>query len=155
MNRKDAFKKVIRLVPADQPDGNFTDKLMSEIHADLEREEVLKALLQRQVVEGPSFSFTANVMSQLNAQNKRLVSKPIITKRAWLVIAAVLAVLILLIGLVNASTPHPPTSQSIVANAISYIRQIPLLYLIVLPLTAVLLMVDLLFNKLFKKIAAA
>ena len=155
MNRKDAFRKVIRVVPADQPDANFTDKLMSEIHADLEREEVLKALLQHQLVEGPSFSFTANVMSQLNAQSKRLVFKPIITKRAWLVIASVLAVLILLIGLVNTSTQHSPTSQSIVANALSYIRQIPSLYLIVLPLAAVLLMVDLLFNKGFKKIEAA
>ncbi|MDB5155833.1 MAG: hypothetical protein JWR50_540, partial [Mucilaginibacter sp.] len=107
-NKKDVFKKVLKLAAADTPAANFTESVMDTIEADAVREAALKALLQQPETEGPAFNFTANVMAQITVNDQSVVFKPIITKKVWYGIAAVTLVFLVLIGLSNSAKHQVP-----------------------------------------------
>ncbi|MES2427013.1 MAG: hypothetical protein V4560_08560 [Bacteroidota bacterium] len=145
-DKKDIFKKVIKLGADDQPVANFTDTVMQTIEAEVEREIALKALLQQQPAEGPSFSFTANVMAQISTKPLSVTYKPIITKKAWYAIIAIAMVFLLLIGLSN--SPQTNTAdQNKLAAVLKTINALPPLYLIGIIIAGGLLFADYLITQ--------
>ena len=145
-DKKDIFKKVIKLGADDQPVANFADTVMQTIEAEVEREIALKALLQQQPAEGPSFSFTANVMAQISTKPLSVTYKPIITKKAWYAIIAVAMVFLLLIGLSN--SPQTNTAdQNKLAAVLKTINALPQLYLIGIIIAGGLLFADYLITQ--------
>jgi hypothetical protein len=149
-DKRDNFKKVIKLGADDIPVANFTDMVMNTIEAEVEREVALKALLQRQPAEGPSFSFTVNVMAQINAGARPVVYQPIITKKAWYGIAAVAMVFLLLIGLSNSPQANTTTTNKM-ADLVKTVNTIPQIYLIGIILVGALLFADYLITQRTKK----
>ena len=145
-DKKDIFKKVIKLGADDQPVANFTDRVMQIIEAEAERETALKTLLQQQPAKGPSFSFTANVMAQISTKPLSVTYKPIITKKAWYAIAAVAMVFLLLIGVSN-SPQTGAANQNKLAAALKTINAVPQLYLIGVIIAGGLLFADYLITQ--------
>jgi hypothetical protein len=145
-DKKDIFKKVIKLGADDQPVANFTDTVMQTIEVEVEREIALKALLQQQPAEGPSFSFTANVMAQISTKPLSVTYKPIITKKAWYAIIAVAMVFLLLIGLSNSSQTNT-ADQNKLAAVLKTINALPQLYLIGIIIAGGLLFADYLITQ--------
>lgn len=145
-DKKDIFKKVIKLGADDQPAANFTSRVMQTIEAEAQHEAALKTLLQQQPAEGPSFSFTANVMAQITAKPQPIVYKPIITKKAWYAIAAIAMVFLLLIGVSN-SPQSGATDQNKLAAVLKTINAVPQPYLIGIIIAGGLLFADYLITQ--------
>jgi cadmium resistance protein CadD (predicted permease) len=126
---------------------------MKTIEADLQRETALKALLQQEEAIGPAFSFTANVMSQIVADKQAAVYKPIITRKAWYGIAAMMVVFFMLIFASNTSTQNTAQKNWLV-DTINYTHAIPPIYLMALVIVVVLLLADYLLTRLKGKTQA-
>jgi len=145
-NKKDVFKKVLKLALADKPAANFTESIMGAIEADAVREAALKSLLQQPQTEGPAFNFTANVMAQIAAKNQPVVFKPIITQKAWYIIVAVAMLFLLLIGLSNSANHQVPNKNEI-ADLLKHINNLPVVYLIAVIIASSLLFIDYLLTQ--------
>ncbi|TSJ43363.1 hypothetical protein FO440_03985 [Mucilaginibacter corticis] len=145
-NKKDVFKRVLKLAPADRPAADFTGSVMEMIEADAAREAALKSLLQQPTTEGPAFNFTASVMAQITAKNQPVIFKPIITPKAWYGIGAVAMLFLLLIGLSN-SPAHTVTDQSRVADLLKQIDHLPSIYFMAIIAVGMLLFIDYLFTQ--------
>ena len=145
-DKKDIFKKIIKLGDHEQPLVNFTDTVMKTIEVEVQRETALKALLQQQPAEGPSFSFTANVMTQISAKPQAVSYKPIITKKAWYTITSVALLFLSLIGLSN-SSKGIPTDQDRLALLMKTVNAIPQFYLIGIIIVSCLLFADYLITQ--------
>lgn len=144
-NKKDVLKHVLKLA-ADKPTVDFTGSVMEIIEADAAREAALKSLLQQPTTDGPAFNFTASVMAQITSKNQSVVFKPIITKKAWYVIGAVVMLFLLLIGLSNSSA-HTITDQSRLNSLLKQIDHLPSIYLMAIITVGVLLFIDYLFTQ--------
>jgi len=145
-NKKDVFKRVLKLAPADKSAVDFTGSVMEMIEADAAREAALKSLLQQPTTDGPAFNFTASVMAQITAKNQPVVFRPIITKKAWYAISAVAMLFLLLIGFSN-SPAHTVTDQSRVADLLKQVDHLPSIYLMAIIAVGVLLFIDYLFTQ--------
>jgi lysylphosphatidylglycerol synthetase-like protein (DUF2156 family) len=152
-DKKDRFKKIIKLAADENPAVDFTASVMKTIEADLQHETALKALLQQEEAVGPVFSFTANVMAQIAANKQAAVYKPIIPRKAWYGIAAMMAVFFLLILAANTSTQYP-TQKNWLVDTINYTHAIPPIYLMALVIAVVLLLADYLITRLKGKAQA-
>jgi hypothetical protein len=152
-DKKDRFKKVIKLAADENPAVDFTTSVMKTIEADLQRETALKALLQQEEAVGPAFNFTANVMAQIAADKQAAVYKPIITKKAWYGIAAMMVVFFLLILAANKSTQNTAHKNWLV-GAINYTYAIPPFYLMALVIVVILLLADYILTRLKGKTQA-
>ncbi|MFD2144265.1 hypothetical protein [Mucilaginibacter antarcticus] len=153
-NKNNVFKKVIKLAADENPSANFTANIMQTLEADAQREMALKTLLNEDEAVGPSFNFTANVMAGITANKPQFVYKPIITKRAWLGIAALLLVFITLACLPN-PTGYNNAAQTRMNFLVSYIAQIPLTYLAALIVAFALLTTDYLAGRLKRQTLSA
>ncbi|NNU33307.1 hypothetical protein HK413_02410 [Mucilaginibacter sp. S1162] len=140
-DKKDRFKKIIKLGGDENPVVDFTASVMKTIEADLQRETALKVLLQQEDAVGPAFSFTANVMAQITAHKPAAIYKPIIPRKAWYGIAAMMAVFFLLIFAANTST-HNTAQKNWLVDTINYTYAIPPIYLMALVIAVVLLLAD-------------
>jgi hypothetical protein len=149
-DKKDRFKKIIKLAADENPAVDFTASVMKTIEADLQRETALKALLQQEAAVGPAFNFTANIMAQIAANKQAAVYKPIITRKAWYGFAAMMVVLFLLLFAANTSTQNIAHKNRIV-DTINYTHTIPPIYLMALVIVAVLLFADYFLTRLKDK----
>ncbi|MGF7078772.1 hypothetical protein [Mucilaginibacter sp. UYCu711] len=152
-DKKDRFRKIIKLAADENPAVDFTASVMKTIEADLQRETALKALLQQEEAVGPAFNFTANVMAQIAADKHAAVYKPIITRKAWYGIAAMMVVFFLLLFVANSSTQNTAHKNRIV-DAINYTHSIPPIYLMALVIVVILLLADYLLTRLKGKTQA-
>ncbi|MES2376824.1 MAG: hypothetical protein V4553_09610 [Bacteroidota bacterium] len=146
-DKTDRFKKVIKLAADENPAVDFTASVMKTIEADLQRETALKALLKQEAAVGPAFNFTANIMAEITSGKKAVIYKPIIPRKAWYGIAAMIAVFFLLIGLSNQSNPTT-TRKNWLVDAINYTHAIPPIYLMALVVVVILLFADYLVTRL-------
>ena len=69
-----------------EPDADFTSKVMNSIDAE---ETVLSNLLAQHGSVAPSSNFTAQLMQQLEGKSPLVPYEPVISKKAWIGIAAV------------------------------------------------------------------
>ncbi|MCC8424629.1 hypothetical protein [Mucilaginibacter sp. UR6-11] len=150
-NKKDAFKKVIKLAAEDKAAVNFTGSIMNSIHADVQREAVLKSILQRQPTESPAFDFTITVMAQIAIKARPAnIYKPIITSKAWYGIAAMVAVFLILIGLSNPAG-RPASTQNPTLSLSNHINAIPPIYFMTIIIAGTLLFIDYLITQRSKR----
>lgn len=153
-DKKNPFKKIMKLAAEKTPASDFTASVMKTIEADLQRETALKALLQQEEAVGPAFNFTANVMAQITVNKEAAVYKPIITRKAWYGIAAMMVVFFLLLLAANTSTQNTAHKNQIV-DVINYTHAIPPIYLMALVIVVILLLADYLLTRLKAKTQAA
>jgi hypothetical protein len=144
-DKKDIFKKVIKLAADENPVAGFTNSVMKTIEADLQREAVLKALLQKEEAVGPSFNFTANVMAGIKASRPQFVYKPIITRKGWYGIAAIIVVFMAILISSN-SVGSSSAGSTQMAFLVDYITQIPAIYIMAIVVAVLLLATDYLVN---------
>lgn len=73
--------------------SDFTDLVLGKIHAaEIEKEKALQSLLQKHIVELPPEDFSSNIMQVI--ENKEIAKyHPVISKKAWMLIATVLIVI--------------------------------------------------------------
>jgi hypothetical protein len=149
--KRDELKSLIQKVERDKPPLNFTDLVMEEVEA---QESVinpdLKVLLKRNGIENLSPDFTHRIMTQVEARDFHTRDKPIITKKAWLIIISAILVFVLYLSF-SEQTSKPPgggltpyfinignTLNIILTNVYS----IPALYLVTFISISTLLIMD-------------
>lgn len=146
-NKKDNFKKALKLAGGDKAPADFTNAIMGIIKAEAKSEIALKALLQKEEAVGPNFSFTANVMAGISENKKpAIIFRPIITKKAWAAIAVVGLVFLVLLFLSNKPS-NDPTGSNLIIKSINYTYAIPPVYLMSLVIAVVLLLADYLITR--------
>lgn len=145
---EDLFRKLIQQSEPEKTASDFTQNIMKMVQAEeLVREAALRALLITNEADKPSFSFERKVMSQITPVAKR-VEKPIISRNAWYIMAAVFA---LIIGYsIFAKSPQnvisidSPTFE--IARPLTIftanVTQLPIIYSIVITALCVLLLAD-------------
>lgn len=153
-DKKNRLKKIIKLAADETPAVDFTASVMKTIEADMQRETALKALLQKEEPVGPAFNFTAKVMDQITTHKQAAVYKPVIPRKAWYGIAAMMVAFLGLIGLANQSTTGN-TQKNWLIDTINYTHAIPPIYLIALVIVVILLLADYLLTRLKDKTRAA
>lgn len=145
-DKKEIFKKVIKLADDENPTADFSASVMKTIEADFKREVNLKALLQREEASGPSFNFTASVMAGIEASQPQYVYKPIIAKKAWYGIAFLILVFLTIIFASN-KPGYSSASQTRMTSLIDYISKIPVVYLMAMVVIMLLLTADYLVSR--------
>ncbi|MES2809777.1 MAG: hypothetical protein V4619_14195 [Bacteroidota bacterium] len=151
-DKKDKFKDLLKHAADDRPAANLTAAVMKTIEADLQREIVLKTLLQKEEATGPSFSFTANVMAGIQASKPQFVYKPIIAKKVWYGIAALFMIFVALIVLPGAGQ-NASGDQGVAAKLVRYTYAIPPIYSVVMAVAVILMGGDYLLNRTKNKTA--
>jgi len=147
-DKNDKLKQLLKQAGADKPAEGFTDSIMSIIEADVAREAALKTLLKQQPAEGPSFDFTASVMRQVSAQRKPLIFQPIISKKAWYVIATVFMLMIAASFVGSESSRLQDISgNSRITSIMNEIHVIPAIYVLAAVSVAILLLGDYLLTQ--------
>ena len=154
-NKKDdILKKLIQKIELDKPMSNFTSSVMKEIAAEVQNEAVvnsaLKTLLKRHGIEKPSVDFTNRVLGQLEeGVNVKMTYRPIISRKAWRVIATVAAIFVMLIGFSEQASTSPQGLTSyftFVGNTLNIIflkiNTVPSLYSTTFISVSVLLFMD-------------
>ena len=110
MKKDKNFEELLRSsLKHEHPPADFTDRLMAQI-TDLEvkEERALKSVLQRDLLEEPSINFTDRVMAQINPIKSLIEDKPVISKKIWVLITAVIgSIFVYALFFVN-----PPVSLS-------------------------------------------
>lgn len=148
---KENFIKLIKAAEPQKPAADFTQSVMDEISADRQNETAinpgLKTLLQQQSVEKAPGNITDSVMSQVVGIEQKKGYVPLISKKAWYLIAAgiitMLALLICSSGNAPASTQYKPDYAGFTD---SIIHSIPSVYLVVIMMVSVLLYLDYIIN---------
>ena len=92
---KNIDKFIKQNINIEKPSLDFSNKVMSQVKAlELKKEKAFSSLLQKNLIETPSLDFTANIMSAINQDSKASVYIPVIGKKAWLLIASFVLVLL-------------------------------------------------------------
>lgn len=106
------LKKILQKVNLDEPSNAFTDRVMSQIATieDLSLEPAIAEIVKKNVAADPSDVFTAQIMAQLTPK-RRVVIEPVISRKAWLWIAGVIS-LILLVAIVSSRKGQITSSET-------------------------------------------
>lgn len=88
--QEEHFKQLIRKAGADEPSGAFAEAVMQRVH----EEAVFRTVMQQNIVETPSNTFSSEIMARLKASQPVTAPKPVIARKVWYGIAAAWAVLI-------------------------------------------------------------
>ncbi len=74
---------------------DFSKNVMQQIYAlDIEKEKALTSLLQKYTLEEPLINFTSNILSKVHLNSKASVYQPVISKKVWYIILAVVMLFI-------------------------------------------------------------
>ncbi|MDJ1501680.1 hypothetical protein [Xanthocytophaga agilis] len=95
------LKKTLQKMNLDEPSDAFTDRIMSQIATieNLSLEPAIAEIVKKNVATDPSEDFTSQIMAQLTPK-RRVVIEPVISRKAWLWIAGVVS-LILLVAIMS------------------------------------------------------
>lgn len=148
--KRDELKDLIQKVELDKPSLNFTDLVMEEVEV---QEPIinpaLKVLLKRNGIETLSIDFTHSIITQVEVHDFHTTYKPIITKKAWLVIISVVVFFVLYLGSSEQTLKSPDglakyfTSIGNKLNTILInVNSVPSLYLITFISVSALLVMD-------------
>ena len=146
-DKEELFKKLIQKSEPDITGSDFTDHVMKMVQEEeIVRESALRALLVNNKLDQPSLSFESAIMGQITSVTKK-VEKPIISKNAWYMAAAFLALMIRYSFFSKSSQTTAMDSSLIkITNAMfdfsNNAGQMPLLYFIVIVMLCVLLLAD-------------
>lgn len=140
------FETIIKLAAdTDALPADFTQSVMQIVEADAAQELALKKVLQRHPAEGPAMDFTANIMAQINAKPAAKVYGPIIARKVWYGIAAMVAVFIALLQFTDPAAETVAEAGRLTA-AMEYISVIPAVYVLALVVIGGLLLIDYLIS---------
>lgn len=84
------FKKLIGETGTDAPSDAFTRTVMRRVH----EEAAFRTLVQTNIAEVPSASFSSAIIAQIQATRPTATPKPVISRQVWYWIAAAWAALI-------------------------------------------------------------
>ncbi|WP_159471454.1 hypothetical protein [Dyadobacter sp. 3J3] len=146
-DKEDIFRKLIQKSELDITGSGFTDNVMKMVQAEeIVQESALRALLVKNNLDQPSKSFESGIMAQITPITKK-VEKPIISKNAWYVAAAFLALMIQYSFFSKASqTTAMDLSLIKITNAMfdfsNNAGQMPVIYFIVIVTLCILLLAD-------------
>ena len=98
-NNEDNFRKLIREAIPEQPSVDFTGLVMHQVR----EEAALQNLLQEHILKSPSPTFNQNILAQLQPARPALQYKPVISRKGWYGIAAMVAAIIVACAFVPAS----------------------------------------------------
>lgn len=153
-DKKDRLKNLLKQAGTDQPAGGFTDSVMNIIETDAVHEAALKALLKQHPAEGPAFNFTTGVMAQVNVKATPAAFQPIISKKGWYAVGAVMMALILIIiATSNSGNVSTTGGNSYTSIVLKYIEAIPTMYALAIVAGAILFLADYLFTQRAEKTA--
>jgi hypothetical protein len=77
-----------------EPSTGFSKNVMEEIYAlDLNKDKALSSLMQKHVLEEPSFNFTSRVMGSIEQRSKAIAYQPVIGKKVWFLILSVIVII--------------------------------------------------------------
>ncbi len=85
----------------EKPSVDFTKNLMQAIEAE---EKSLSRVVQEHAEEKPSTDFSTNLMSQLEGMSPKKPYEPVISKRIWMGIAAIIAIVFAVVFATSGST---------------------------------------------------
>lgn len=144
------FKQLIRSVKPDEPPLGFTAFVLNEIQAEIQDKVVvnpeLKSLLQRTIIENPMSDFTDSTMNRIKADSHNVFSKPIISKKAWIIIAGAITFFAVILSFVSQTSDQEPTLTPFFGNTFNtifkHITAIPSLYILTLISVSILLLMD-------------
>ena len=114
-SKKAILKQFIRTVGPDSPASDFTKLVMKdidEIQNEVAMNPALQSLLQQNLVEIPSVKFTSTVMAAVEGIDPKKEYEPIISKKAWSVIAVAATVLLVWIGFNDQQSSSPAVLTS-------------------------------------------
>lgn len=143
-DNEDNFKKLIREATPDQPKADFTRIVMQQVR----EEAALQNILQQHTLEAPSPAFSKNILAQLQPSRPALTFKPVISRKGWYGIAAMLACILVACFFLpdpeNKSALAAYLSSAIVPNPniTEKVKSIPQLYPVTLICLAGLLFID-------------
>lgn len=147
-DKNDKLKTLLKQTGTDQPAEGFTESVMNIIEADAVRETALKSLLKQHPAEGPSFDFTALVMRQISDQPKPLVVQPIIPRKAWFAIAAMITIFLSVIAFSPSQVNTDPLAgDKHITMLIDQLQAIPSTYVLAVVVIAGLLLADYLITQ--------
>lgn len=98
-NNDENFRKLIREAIPEQPSADFTGQVMHQ----LQEEVALRRLLQEHLIESPSPAFSEHILARLQPARPALQFKPVISRKGWYGIAAMLAAIITACGFIPSS----------------------------------------------------
>ncbi|MHA4742372.1 hypothetical protein [Dyadobacter sp. MSC1_007] len=143
-NNEENFRKLIREAIPEQPSADFTGLVMHQVR----EEAALQNLLQEHILESPSPAFNQNILAQLQPARPALQYKPVIGRKGWYGIAAMVAAIITACAFVPASGNSPTLATYLNIGLVpgqafsNQLKSIPQLY----PLTVIglagLLLID-------------
>jgi hypothetical protein len=131
----DAFFK--KNLEEESTSSDFTNMVLGQIHANqTKKEKALQILLQKNMKVIPSEGFTTNVMQQVLKHAEVTKYRPVISKKTWIVIAIVLAILTCFIAIdVDMSKEESSVLYRYLANMESlYTFEVP--YFLISPVFA-------------------
>ena len=160
--KEEHIKDFINMNSIDKAPVNFTSKVMQDVFMSSNEEGLkskeLNSLLKRTAIEKPSNDFVTNIMNQVAIQ-KEIQYKPLISKKAWLIISATIVALLLTVflsqapkessSLLNKVSPYLEQAQQVFTNPFKNITFSPLLSISLLCLCSMLLFDTLLKRRLF------
>lgn len=149
--KEDKLKKLIQTVDLDQPKADFTESVMKEIQLQesLVINTALQSVLEEHIIESPSIDFTQKVMLSVERSDKKVVYKPIISKKVWYGVGIAASLIITLISIFGKSaqtsnTPLPlatPINQ-VTGKIIQKINALPTLVLACLFAVSALVLIE-------------
>jgi hypothetical protein len=97
MGKKDEkLKSLLRKIEVSKPTDSFTDEVAKEIEAIVQNKSLandnLKYLLQKHALTTPPSDFTYKIINQARNHATLPVYKPVISNRAWFIIALIIIV---------------------------------------------------------------
>lgn len=100
MENEHDFKKLISQAGPDRPAVNFTENVLKNVQPALQEQYktediAFKSLLKVQALDQPSPEFDRKLLNRIQAASPAVAYKPIISKRAWYVVAATVSLLLL------------------------------------------------------------
>jgi hypothetical protein len=111
--RKDNLKILLKKVELEQPSSDFTSEIMQELAGQHDRvlTPALRSVLQRNSENILPANFTDRVMAEVHRE--KIVIKPIISRKAWIVISfCLMAIFTLLLSMDNGNVlPGGATSH--------------------------------------------
>ena len=147
--KEDSFRKLIQKVATDKPGADFTHAVMKRVQAESELEFVKEAamgtLLQAHVLtEKPPADFSRRVMHQVTVSHAKRM-EPIISVRAWYLIAASLLAVVGICFLVlpSGTTQHTPSAMDrLLSGAYGTLDVLPISYPLTIFAVSVLMVTD-------------
>ncbi|MEP7322128.1 MAG: hypothetical protein ABI761_09415 [Saprospiraceae bacterium] len=115
---EDKLKQFIQTIGVDEPSAEFTDNLMKLIESqkELSLHPTLLSALKKELLVEPSSEFQNRLMASIHPKTNILL-KPIITKKIWLVISGIAALLLILAMLSSKSGANYLHTNSYFSNS--------------------------------------